>query len=71
MTSSSCSSCVYISGCRDKAEAAEGMYYNDGGAASHPANDSRQKLPAQGQLASHEVCACCAHELVLHPKLMS
>ncbi len=70
VTSSSCSGYVYIFGCRDQAKAAEGVYYdNDGGAADHLANDSRQTLPAHGQLTSHEVCPCCTHELILHTKL--
>ena len=69
--SSSCSGCVYIHGCRDQAKTAEGMYGDDGGAVNQLANDSRQNLPAQGQLTPHEVCPCCTHELVLHLQLIS
>ena len=49
---------MYIFGCRDQAKVAEGMYYDND--ADHLADDSRQELPAQGQLASHEVCPCRA-----------
>ncbi|KAL0042160.1 hypothetical protein WJX77_004929 [Trebouxia sp. C0004] len=39
---------------RDQAKTAEGMYYDDSGAANHLAQGSGQKLLAQGQLTSHE-----------------
>ncbi|DBA85128.1 TPA: hypothetical protein ACH3X2_005848 [Trebouxia sp. C0005] len=39
---------------RDQAKTAEGMYGDDGGAVNQLANDSRQNLPAQGQLTPHE-----------------